>query len=219
MERQWTSQAPGWVMRRWDERIMNVRMRSKTSQTRRNHQSMSNMNTLYPNIQQIAAHVRSTARNSPCENCGSDNTKPYVFAYGKKLKEEKSSATQGNTTTTTTTTYYGSLNARAVHLCAKCVDSHRRAIATRLWVTIILLALLSITLIIAVIAIPGDQAALTIFATLTSFSILVFGVLLHNILSKPDLAGLDKALKMSRKELEQEGYDSFWRDPEDPGSI
>jgi len=91
--------------------------------------------------------------------------------------------------------------------------------ATRLWITIILLALVSIALIVAVIVMPGDQVGMTIFATLMPFSLLVFGVKLHKTLSEPDLAGLDKALKMNKKALEQEGYDSFWRDPENPGSI
>jgi len=145
--------------------------------------------------------------------------KPFVFAYGKKLSEEHSSATHGNTTTTTTTTHYGDLSALAVHLCTDCVDNHRRKMATRLWITIILLALVSIALIVAVIVMPGDQVGMTIFATLMPFSLLVFGVKLHKTLSEPDLAGLDKALKMNKKALEQEGYDSFWRDPENPGSI
>jgi len=178
---------------------------------------MSNDNTLYPNIQRIAAQVKSTAGEKPCQNCGAETAKPFVFAYGKKLKEERSSTTHGNTTTTTT--YYDSLNARAVHLCADCVDNHRRGIVTRLWVTLILLALVSIALIVAVIVMPGDQIIMTIFATLTPFSLFVFGVKLHKTQSEPDLAGLDKALKMSKKALEQEGYDSFWRDPKSPGSI
>jgi hypothetical protein len=176
-------------------------------------------NTLYPNIQQIAARVQSAAGKGPCQSCGAKVTKLYVFAYGKKLREERSGSTQGNTTTTTTTTYYGSLNARAVHLCADCVDSHRRAMATRLWAKIIPLALVSLTLIVAAIAMPGDHILLTIFATISPIITLFFGVKLHQVLTTPDLAGLDKALRLHKKALEQEGYDSFWRDPGNPDSI
>lgn len=180
---------------------------------------MSTENTLYPNLRQIAANVRAAAGTAPCQVCGAEAARPYVFAYGKKLHEERSSSTQGSTTTTTTTTYYGSLSARAVHLCASCVGKHRSAMATRLGLTIALLAVLSVALIVAVVAMPGDQVVLTIFATILPLAALFFGAKLHQTLKKEDLAGLDKAVRLHRKGLEQEGYDSFWRDPENPGSL
>ncbi len=180
---------------------------------------MTDRNTLYPNLKQIAASVREAAGKARCRTCGAEAAKPYVFAYGKKLRQERSSVTHGNTTTTTTTTYYGSLSATAVHLCANCVGDHRRAMATRLWVTIILLALVSLALIVAVIVTPGDQVIPVGLAAILLMTALFIGVRLHIILTEPDQAGLDKALKLHKKQLQKEGYDSFWRDPDRPGRI
>jgi len=180
---------------------------------------MIDRNTLYPNIRQIAANVRNVASTAPCEICGDEAAKPYVFAYGKRLRQESSSSYYGGGTKTITTTYYGSLNARAVHLCANCVDRHRRDMAGRVRAMIILFVLVSLALITTVVVMPGDQVVLTIFAVLSPFVALFFGVRLDQIQKKPEWAGLDKAMKLHLRELQKEGYDSFWRDPEDPGSI
>ena len=180
---------------------------------------MPNENTLYPALQQIAATALDAAGNAPCAVCNDENTNPYVFAYGKKVSEESKVTTQGNTTTTVTTTRYNALHARVVHLCTGCVDAHRRTMAVPLWITVIALALISLALIITVITMPGDQAALAILATLSPFVTLFFSIKLFLTLTEPDRAGRDKALRLYIKALKSEGYDSFWKDTKNPDSL
>lgn len=176
-------------------------------------------NTLYPAIRRLAAAALEAAGSGPCQVCGRDQAQGYAFAYGKKLDETSSSSTSGSTTTTVTTTTYGDLHAHAVHLCAASVAAHRRAMAIRLWITIAILAIVSISLIAATILMPGDQIGLTILATVSPFAVLVYVVKLHKTLTQPELAGQDKALRLDKKALQKAGYDSFWRDPSDPGSV
>ncbi|MGD8605200.1 MAG: hypothetical protein PVF49_11575 [Anaerolineales bacterium] len=180
---------------------------------------MENVNTLYPNIQRLAAQMRAQAGYKHCENCGASEAPPYVFAYGKKLSEDRSSVSTGSGTTTTTTTTYGSLDAKAVHLCDQCVASHRKEMVNRLWLVIAILGTLSLVLIVAAFLLPGDQILVTILATLMPFAVLFYGVKLHTTKNNADLPGLDLALKISKPRLQAEGYDSFWKDPDNPGSL
>jgi hypothetical protein len=150
---------------------------------------MTNENTLYPNIMKASAEALAAAGHAPCAVCGAEDTKPYMFAYGKKVGEERGTSTNGSTTTTVTTTYYDSLAAQAVHLCANCVDIHRRTMLRSLWVTIAGLALASLGFIVAAIAMPGTQAILTILATISPLLLLFFFIRVHLVLTQPDRAG------------------------------
>jgi hypothetical protein len=138
-----------------------------------------------------------------CEKCKQNPGEPYSFFYGNKIGER--SYQQGNKKITKTTYKIGG-RAQA-YLCKKCARRNFKD-----WILLTALAILFFGQVIFVVysiispALDGGLFAFCLIIPIL-FSLMFFITEISK--SKLDIAE-NKAIEIKRRELELQGFDSFW---------
>lgn len=141
---------------------------------------------------------RSDILTGSCAVCGAYQGRAHLFYYGRKLRQEASFGMKH--------IQYEVASSRSVSLCNRCV------LKERLWIVWrgLFLAALAIGLGFADSIVRGETwsgllVAGTLLAGLGSLAFLW-----EALSSRQEEIGDRKAIELNRKELEAQGYDSFW---------
>ena len=162
-------------------------------------------------VKDAVAQARSAAPTSgACEVCGAPEASLYAFGYARVIGEKTDGSQSGSGVTTTT--YYDSPGARIVWLCKHCILPTQKRLAAKYLKIAVAIIVGALSLSAVLVVIRGWDYAL--YPAVTGLLLLLIPYAgRQRVYRDIRVAGQQTAQEMHEPQLRLQGYDAFWRDP------